>query len=459
MSELCDLSLETVAELIRGRQVSPVEVTESVLRRIDERDGELNAFVTVLADRALEQATRAEVEILAGTYRGPLHGVPVSVKDIFDTAGIRTTAASRILANHVPERNAAVIDRMEAAGAILIGKNNLLEFAYGTAHPDCGPSLNPWNTAFSSGGSSSGSAVAVAAGMGFGSIGTDTGGSIRIPASFCGVVGLKPTFDRIDRTGLIPLSVSMDHIGPIARTARDAGLLFDAIADPEARRAVDGPGPTDLCGVRLGVDRAYHEPDADPEVLACFEAALVVLRDLGAELVEVRMPPFEEVLRAVFTVRGPEGSHAHAAWRDAYADDYSPAVLGRIRAGLQISAADYLAAKDEQRRLTVEMTRMFNGVDALVMPTLSFAAMSREEDPTLGAGSTAKTAGFIRMTSPFNLTGHPAVTIPCGFTSNRLPIGLQLAGPYAAERELIRFAHAYERAHSGMAQSASSHAS
>lgn len=446
MSELCDRTLEEVAALVRDRIVSPVEVTTSVIDRIEARDAELNAFITVLAERSLAQATRAEAEIVAGRYRGPLHGIPVSVKDIFDTAGIRTTAASRILADHVPSSNATVIDRLERAGAVLVGKTNLLEFAYGTVHSDYGPSRNPWNPAYSAGGSSSGSAVAVAAGMGYGSIGTDTGGSIRIPASFCGVVGLKPTFDRIDRTGLIPLSTSTDHIGPIARSARDAGLFFDAIRDPGGPAAVGDKVGAGLRGVRLGIDRSYYEPGVEPEVRSAFEAALEVLHELGAAIVDVAMPPFEELIHAVFTVRGPEGAHAHAAWRDSRANDYSPAVLGRIRAGMQVPAVDYLAAKDEQRRLTGIMSGIVESVDALVMPTLSFAAMPREEDPTIGPGRTAKTAGFIRMTSPFNLTGHPALTIPCGLTSDGLPIGLQLAGPFDSEGRLVAVATAYEEA-------------
>jgi Asp-tRNA(Asn)/Glu-tRNA(Gln) amidotransferase A subunit family amidase len=285
--------------------------------------------------------------------------------------------------------------------------------------------------------------------MGFGSIGTDTGGSIRIPASFCGVVGLKPTFDRVDRSGLIPLSASTDHIGPIARSARDAGLIFDAIADPGPfRPAIAGASAdaANLRGVRLGVDRSYHEVDADPEVVDRFEAALQVCAELGADLDVVSLPPFEELLHAVFTIRGPEGAHAHAAWRDARADDYTPAVLGRIRAGLRVSAVDYLAAKDEQRRLTAAITGTLDAVDLLVMPTLGFAATSRAEDPTIGPGSTAKTAGFIRLTGPFNLTGHPALTVPSGFTDAGLPVGLQFVAPYWDESALIRVADAYERA-------------
>lgn len=450
---LCDHSLEAVAELVRRRELSPVELAEAVLRRIDGLDPRLNAFITVTADLALAEARRAEAEIQAGRYLGPLHGAPISVKDIVDTAGIRTTAGSRILADNVPERDAVVVARLKSAGAVLIGKTNLLEFAYGTVHPDYGPSLNPWSLDHSAGGSSSGSAVAVAAGMGFGSIASDTGGSIRIPAAFCGVVGLKPTYDRVSRDGLIPLSWSTDHVGPIARTVTDAAILLDAIAD-RPTNSDDRGGRVDplaiadrpLAGIRIGIDDAYLRHGVDPEVLTLVERALQVFEELGGAVREIELPSPDDVIETLLTIRTPEATAAHLRWLRERPADYSEAVRTRLEAGMEIPAVRFVEALRSRERITRAFLDAFRQVELLVTPTVPVPAPAREHDPTLGKADTGRTASLIRFTGPFNLTGLPAITIPCGFTASGLPVGLQLATPVDAEAALLRMALAYERA-------------
>lgn len=445
---LCDLPLETVTRLIDRRELFPVELTRAALERIDRLDGALNAFITVLAEPALRQARQAETEILSGRRIGPLHGVPVSVKDVFDTAGIPTTAGSRILTGNVPDRDAAVVQRLSTAGAILIGKTNMLEFAYGTVHPDYGPSRNPWRADHSAGGSSSGSAVAVATGMGFGSIGSDTGGSVRIPAAFCGVVGLKPTYDRVSRDGLIPLSWSTDHVGPIARTVAGAAILFAAIADGhDVGSSVASPdSAAPLMGARVGVADAYLRQQVDPEVLALIEAAIRVLGDLGAEVHELDLPPPDEVIETLLTIRTPEATAAHLPWLEERADDYSKAVRSRLEAGREISAVRYIEAGRSCARITRAFLDAFRRIDLLVTPTVPIVAPARAHDPKLGEADPVRTASLIRFTGPFNLTGLPAVTLPCGFTANGLPAGLQLVGPPGADEALLRSALAYEQA-------------
>src|SRR5215208_2325633 len=309
--DLCDVPLLDVAEKIRTRQVSPVDATTSVLTRIDALDDTLNAFVTGLSEQALEDASEAEREILAGRYRGPLHGVPVSIKDLFATKGIRTTAGSRVLANHIPDHDATVVERLRTSGAIIVGKTNMLEFAYAAVHPDYGPTPNPWDPARSSSGSSSGSAVAVAAGMGYGSIGSDTGGSIRLPAAYCGIVGLKPTYGRVSRHGGISVSWSADHFGPMTRTAGDAAALLTAIAGEDPRDPTSGRVPVPdyvagldggLAGKRIGISDLYLRQHVDPAVQLLVDQTLTTLEQLGATIEEITLPPPSEAVSALLAI-------------------------------------------------------------------------------------------------------------------------------------------------------------
>ena len=454
-TQLADLPLVEVAAKIAARELSPVEATRAALDQIAALDDTLNAFVTVLTERALAEAKTAEVEIGAGRYRGPLHGVPVSVKDLFLTARIRTTASSRVLADHVPDEDATIVRRLREAGAIIIGKTNMLEFAYAAVHPDFGPTPNPWDLKRSSSGSSSGSAVAVAAGMGYGSIGSDTGGSIRLPAAYCGIVGLKPTYGRVSRHGAIPVSWSCDHVGPLTRTVADCAALLWAIAgeDPRDTTTARVPVPAYLsalgegvAGKRIGISDVYLRQHVDREVLYLVETAISQFEALGATVVEVTLPSPAEAVPALLAILTPEATVYHLPWLRERPDDYSQAVRERLELGAITPAVSYIQAQRLRRRITDEFLAAMEEVDLLAMPTGPTAATplegdlvtSEEADPTL-------LASLINDTGPFDLTGFPAVSIPCGFTSGGLPVGLQLVGRPFAEDALLAAAHAYEQ--------------
>ncbi|HKG26464.1 MAG TPA: amidase, partial [Thermomicrobiales bacterium] len=454
--ELADLSLVEVADRIESRELSPVKATRAALDRIEALDGTLNAFVTVLAGRALAEAKEAERTIAAGGYRGPLHGVPVSVKDLFFTEGIRTTAGSRVLADHVPDEDATIVRRLRQAGAIVVGKTNMLEFAYATVHPDYGPSPNPWDLQRSSSGSSSGSAVAVAAGMGYGSIGSDTGGSIRLPASYCGIVGLKPTYGRVSRHGAVPVSWSCDHVGPMTRTVADCAALLGVIAGEDKRDPSSGRVPVPhylgalgdgVAGKRVGIADAYLRQNVDGEVVRAVETAVAQFERLGAQVVEVTLPPPAEAVPALIAILTPEATVYHLPWLRQRPDDYTQAVRERLELGAITPAVSYIQAQRLRRRIADDFLAAMEGVDVLAMPTGPTAATPLEGDlVTSDEADPALLASLINFTGPFDLTGFPAVSIPCGFTDGGLPIGLQLVGKPYAEASLLAVANAYEQA-------------
>jgi len=453
--QLCDLSLLDVAALIRQREVSPVEVTAAVLARIATLDERLNAFITVLSDQARRAAGQAEAAIAAGDYRGPLHGVPVSVKDLFATGGIRTTAGSRVLADHMPTETATVVARLVDAGAILVGKTNMLEFAYAAVHPDYGPTRNPWDVSRTTSGSSSGSAAAVAAGMGYGSLGSDTGGSIRIPAAYCGIVGLKPTYGRVSRHGVVPVSWSADHIGPMARTVADAAVLLGAIAGRDPRdptsASVAVPAYLDqldggIAGTRVGIADAYLRQRVDAEVRTLVEAAIGQLEAAGATVEEVTLPPPAAAVPALLGILTPEATAYHLPTLRQRPEDYSPAVRERLELGAMTPAVSYIQAQRLRRQITDAMLTVMDDVDFLAMPTTPTAATLLEADLTTGDDADPELlAALINFTGPFDLTGFPALSVPCGFTANGLPVGLQLVGRPFAEAALLAAARAYER--------------
>ncbi len=455
---LCDLPLLEIAAKLQQREVSPTEVTQSVLDRVTDLDGRLNAFVTVLAERAQEAASRAEAEIAAGSYRGPLHGVPVSVKDLFATAGIRTTASSRILANHVPEEDATVVRRLTDAGAVLIGKTNMLEFAYAAVHPDFGPTPNPWNLDRSTSGSSSGSAAATAAGMGYASIGSDTGGSIRLPAAWCGIVGLKPTYGRISRHGGIALSWSCDHFGPMTRTVSDCAAVLGAVAGEDPRDSTSGRVSVpdylvaleeSVAGKRLGISDAYLRRNVDPEVQGLVEAAIKVLEQLGAVIKEVTLPSPSDAVAALLGILTPEATVYHLPWLRERPEDYSPAVRERLELGAITPAVSYIEAQRARRRITDEMLDVFDQVDLIAMPTSPTPATLLNQDlVTSDDADPELLATLINFTGPFDLIGLPAVSVPCGFTAGNLPVGMQLVGRPYDEANLLAVAHAYEQVNS-----------
>jgi aspartyl-tRNA(Asn)/glutamyl-tRNA(Gln) amidotransferase subunit A len=455
--DLAYASIAGVAQALRARAVSPVELAEGVLARI-ERFAALNAFITVTADVALAQAREAEREIGRGEYRGPLHGIPVSLKDIIDTRGIRTTCGSRIRSEHVPAGDAAVTERLRTAGAVLLGKTALHEFAFGvtTDNPHYGPTRNPWRPERIPGGSSGGSGAAVSAGLGAASLGTDTGGSVRIPAALCGVVGLKPTYGRVSRHGVFPLSWTLDHVGPLTRSVEDAAIVLQAIAGPDARDASTlGHSVPDfvaglrqpLGGLRVGVPTdEYHEEMAE-DVRAQFRAALDVLASLGlrAEPVSFPRPPAARV--SAFAIIRAEAASIHEEWVRDRPGDYGPDTLELLRQGLFETAAQYLRAQKVRALLLRETEELLRPYAALVLPTTPATAPAIKQKTIALPGRDVEVRDLLtRFTRLINLVGLPAITVPCGFGADGLPVGLQIVGGPMDERTILAIAHAYEQA-------------
>ncbi len=447
-AEPTDLTIAEAQRLVRRRDLSPLELVEAYLARIRRLDDRLNAFVTVTEERAVERARALEAELAAGRWRGPLHGIPIALKDNIDTAGVLTTAASAVFADRVPDEDAEVVTRLEAAGAIVLGKLNMHEFAYGgtSAFTHTGPVRNPWDTDRIPGGSSGGSGAAVAARLCAGALGTDTGGSVRIPAAHCGIAGLKPTYGLASIRGIVPLSVSLDHVGPMCRSVADAALMLQPMAgyDPRGIASIEAEIP-DYAGalrrrtsaMRLGVPRAFYE-DVDPQVLAAVERALGILGDLTAGTRDVELPPLPEA-RTV----GVEAYAYHAELLEERRGLYAESTLARIEGGAEMSAADYAEARYQLALVRKAVAAVFDDVDVLVTPTLIELPVSIE---AATASPLEATATLIRNTAPFNGYGTPAITVPCGFSREGLPIGLQLCGRALGEVDVLALAHAYEQA-------------
>jgi aspartyl-tRNA(Asn)/glutamyl-tRNA(Gln) amidotransferase subunit A len=442
---------------LAAQDVSPVALVDAVLDRI-ERWRPLNAFITVTADAARAQADEAAREIAAGRYRGPLHGVPVSLKDLIDTRGIRTTAGSRILAAHVPASDATVTVRLREAGAVLLGKTALHEFAYGVTNNNAhfGPTRNPWATDRIPGGSSGGSGAAVAAGLGAASIGTDTGGSIRIPAAVCGVVGLKPSYGRVSRHGVFPLSWSHDHPGPLTRSVEDAAIVLQAIAGPDTNDGTTA-GQTvpdfraavrrDVRGLRVGVlDDPYHR-QVEQDVRIAFEEALDVLRRLGLHIEPVTVARAADAFVAQLAIIQAEAASIHERWLDARAEDYAPEILERLRQGQFVTATQYLRAQKVRALVLEEYAALLTQVDALVLPSVPAVAPRIGQVTVDLAGEAVETRALLtRFSRLFNFVGAPALSVPCGFGGDGLPVGLQIAGRPMDEETVIAIGAAYERA-------------
>lgn len=447
-------SISELAQRLRRRDVSPVEVTRGCLLRIEKLNPALNVFITIMSESALADARRAEAEILRGEWRGTLHGVPVALKDLIDTAGVRTTAASALYKDRVPEQDAEVVRRLRVAGAIIIGKNNLHEFAYGGSSlvGYFGDVHNPWDVERIAGGSSGGSAAAVVAGMAYAAIGTDTAGSIREPAALCGCVGLKPTFGRVSSRGMIPLSSSLDHVGPMSASVEDAAVVLRAIAgyDSADITSADAPVVDYVSGlregvkaVRVGVVREYFFDELDAEVAAAMEQALRVLVGLGAEVKDVRLGNSVPTDR---TLQAAEAFAYHAENVARSPELYQAETVRRIRSGEGVSAAEYIRCRRELEAVRRNIGAVFADVDVLVTPTMPMAAPAiadLKKDPDALRPAELK---LLRNTRPFNVWGLPAVSVPCGFTASGLPIGLQIAGAHWREDLVLRVAWAYERA-------------
>jgi aspartyl-tRNA(Asn)/glutamyl-tRNA(Gln) amidotransferase subunit A len=445
-------SISEISELLRRGSVSPVELAADCLARIEKLNPRLNAFITVTAESALAQAHQAEAEIRRHEWRGPLHGIPLALKDLIDTAGVRTTAASSLFRDRIPPEDAEVVRRLKQAGAVLLGKQNLHEFAYGGSSMVSyfGAVRNAWNAEHIAGGSSGGSAAAVAAGLGYGAIGTDTAGSIREPAALCGVVGLKATYGRVSARGVIPLSISLDHVGPIARTVADAALILQAIAGFDGRDQASADVPVedyiaDLRKnpkpLRIGVPRKFFFEDLDPDVASAMNHALSGLAAMGAQLRDLELP-----VPADRTLQNAEAYAFHAEWVARSPELYQPETLRRIRAGENVTQETLLECRRELARARRDIAATFADLDLLVTPTTPVPASSiadLKQNPDL---LRPRELLLLRNTRPLNVWGLPAVSIPCGFTPAGLPIGLQIIGPHWGEAKLLQFAHAYEQA-------------
>ena len=455
--EICFASAAQLAPMIKSCELSPVEIVEAHLSRIRDTEPVLNSFITVLPDAAMTAARQAERDIRAGRYRGPLHGIPVGLKDLFNTGGVRTTSGSRIYDNYVPSQDCTVAARFREAGAILLGKLNMHQFAYGPTgeNPDYGHMHNPWDPDRVSGGSSGGSGSAAAAGQCTITTGSDTGGSIRIPAALCGIVGLKPTYGRVSRHGLTPLAWSMDHPGPMVRTVEDAAITMNVIAghDPNDVASATLPVPDftaaltgEVRGLRIGVPRQYMEAPLDPEVRQAINEALEQMEKMGADVVEVEFPEFDHAAAISTTMLMAEAS---ACFRDLLASDgnrlYEPVRL-RLEAGLFISAVDYLRAQQARAVFDRAARRLLEDVDLLAGPTEPVTAPPLLQQQVLaGEHEVGTVAALTQYTRPYNITGFPAISVPCGFSSEGLPIGLQVAGRPFDEETVLRAAHAYEQ--------------
>ncbi|GBD10869.1 Glutamyl-tRNA(Gln) amidotransferase subunit A [bacterium HR23] len=456
--DLCWLTIPQAARLIRRKEVSPVEVTQAHLERIRRLNPRLNAFITVTEETALQQARQAESAIARGEYKGLLHGLPVALKDLYWTKGIRTTAGSRILADFVPQEDCTVARRLQEAGAVLVGKTHTTEFAMGGHGKNVhfGPARNPWNPEHMPGGSSSGSAVGVVAGLAYMGMGSDTGGSIRIPSALCGAVGIKPTFGRVSKHGVVVLSWSLDHTGPLARTVEDCAVALQAIAGydpkdpatarvrvPNYLRALDGQ----VQGIRVGVPKEVFFEEADEEVASAVRRAIEVLAELGCQVEEVSIPSLRDAVHGASIISWTEAAAVHARWFPARINDYGPACRERLPQGMLTSAVHYLKAQQARRLLLREMQEVLRRVDVLVGPTCPYPAPRLEQERVVLKGREARIVDTVGMlTRPCNLTGQPAVSVPCGFSRNGLPIGLQVMGRWWEEALVLKVAHAYQQA-------------
>ncbi len=442
-----ELTIAEAAAALRDGSLTAAALTESVLARIEETEPALNAYLLVTADLARRQAERADEELASGLDRGPLHGIPFALKDLFDTAGIATTAGSGFLRDRVPEEDAFVVARLHEAGIVLTGKLGMHEFAFGTTSDNAhfGTIRNPWNTDYTPGGSSGGSGAAAAAGSALGTLGSDTGGSIRMPAAICGVAGLKPTRGLVSRSGVVPLSTTLDHAGPLTKSVEDSALILNAIAgyDPADPQSVERPPEDftrelgrDLAGLRLGVPRNPLWADCDDEVAEACEAALEELRALGAEAVEVEFPLLAATGRLL--ISQVEGAAFHEQWLREHPERYSDEIRGKVEPGLTRPAIEYLRDLEKRRAIELEVLAVLEGVDLLVSPTIPLKV------PAVAVGDPgSRLASYTRA---YNISGLPAISVPCGLDSDGLPIGLMIAGRPFAEATVCRAAHACEQA-------------
>lgn len=444
------LTLAAARDALAARQISSLELTDFYLARIAQYDTKLNTFILVLADHAREQARHADDERAHGEARGILHGIPLALKDLYDMTGRITTAGSKILSDNVAVQDAFVVTNLLANGAVLLGKNNLHEFAFGVTNdnPHFGATHNPWNLAHVPGGSSGGSAAAVAARLCLGAFGSDTGGSIRIPAALCGITGIKPTYGRVSLRGVIPLSWSNDHAGPLAQTAQDCALLLAAVAGYDADDPVSVNTPTQdfsamlnepLRGVRFAAPRVYFQEDVDEEILTAVQEAERALEELGALRVDKQLATAQEMYETNRVTLRVEAATYHHDWLETRAADYGADVYTRLKSFQSIRADEYARARRRQAELVRQLDRLFDDVDFFITPTTRITA------PAIGGDAVSLAQDLTAFTAPFDATGVPALSLPCGFTRGGLPIGLQIVGRAWRESLVLQVAHQYQR--------------
>ena len=446
------LTLAEVTRRIKSGELTAAGVTEAMLARIERLEPRLGAFVTLLADRALQQAAERDAAQKRGEPLGLLHGAPIALKDLLATEGIPTSCGTSILADWRPDKDACVVERLEAAGAVVLGKVKLTEGAFGEHHPSVEPPINPWNAERWPGVSSSGSGVAVAAGMAYGAIGTDTGGSIRFPSAACGLVGIKPTYGRVSRHGVFPLAETLDHVGPMTRSVEDAARMLQAMAghDPRDQTSLDVAVPAyttalkrRLDGTRIGVDRAFVSDRVHGDVEATVTAALEVLRDLGAEVAAIDMPDTEALVDGWGTTCGVDCAQAHADTFPARRSEYGPALAGLLDRGLGATAEEYAELERERDRFRSSLDGLFEQVDAIIAPCLVGPVPPRERS---GIPRQDEGRSTIAFTAPFDYSGHPTITLPLAIDSEGLPRAFQLVGPHLGEASLVGIGSAFEGA-------------
>jgi amidase len=450
-------NLAAVARLLEARKLRSLDLTRKMLARIAAVDGQLQSYVTIMADRAIESAKRADADIRDGRYRGPLHGVPIAVKDLCYTRGVRTMAGTRIFAGFVPGFDATVVARLQAAGAVILGKLALCEGAFGPYFPGFQVPVNPWDATRWSGVSSSGSGVATAAGLCFAAVGTDTGGSIRYPSAANGCVGLKPTYGRISRHGVFALAASMDHVGPMTRTVEDAAIMFEAMAgaDPLDPTSLKDPVPAvradlgrGIAGLRIGFDRRYATENVDADVAGAIDEVLTVLSRSGAHIAPVTMPDVSKVGGAWLELCGVESLSAHSGTYPSRAEEYGPGMRAELEFGRQVSPERLAAARRIRSEVSVSIESVLETVDGLVCPSMSNSARVKEANP-FDEETEASWSRQIRNdihTQPFNFSGSPTLSVPCGFSEDGLPLSVQFVGRRLSESVLCRIGHTYEQA-------------
>jgi len=449
------VTIREAASALRDKRVSPVELTTAAISRIDRLNSKLRAFIRVLPEYALSRARLAETEMASGRDRGPLHGIPIAVKDLFAMRGVPTTGGSRIFENLVPDFDSTVVERLEGAGAVILGKLNMHELAYGvtSANPHFGVVRNPWNTERSPGGSSGGSAAAVVANMVYGAMGSDTGGSIRIPAAFCGAVGLKPTYGRVSRYGALPLGYSLDHMGPITRCVRDAGLFLNAIAgrdphdDSSSRRPAIDFVPDDGCslrGLRLGFPENFYFERLDSEVESAVRGAIARAESLGAEIKPVWVPDISALNAVGQVILLSEASAVMEPYLENRAS-FGADVLTRLDQGRLIPATDYINAQRIRRKLRIEFDKLWSDVDCILTPTTpNTAPVIGQNTIRLGGRDEDARLATTRLVRGINVLGLPALSIPCGLSGSGLPVGLQILGPAFDEATILKVGAAME---------------